>query len=98
MRSDPERRKNDLWGWVQEEATAEAFLQAVVVENGRWSGHEAFFITAPTTTENEENTALYNKYWGEVPIKHGKDLTKGFFNCSKAERLLEWRHREPCQE
>ena len=93
--TDAERRKNDLWGWVQEESTAEAFLLAVTVEDGRWSGHEAFFITAPTITSDEEAEELYKNHWKDVPVKVGKNLKKGFFDCSKAERILGWVHREP---
>lgn len=92
--SDPERRKNDLWGWVQDDAVAEAFLQAVVVENGRWTGHEAFFVTAPTVTEDDGPEELYAKYWKHIPLKPERNLSKGFFDCSKAERLLEWTHRD----
>lgn len=87
---DPERRKNDLWGWVQAEATADAFLKAIISEG--WSGHEAFFITAPNTTEDEDPATLHAKYWSDVPIRPGKDLSRGFFDCSKAERLLGWVH------
>lgn len=89
---NPERRKNDLWGWVQSEATAQAFIQAVTIESKKWSGHEAFFIVAPSTTDDEGPVALYEKYWSQVPIKPEKDLERGFFDCSKAERLLEWIH------
>lgn len=89
---DGERRKNDLWGWVQGEATAKAFLQAVVVENERWSGHEAFFITASSVSGDEQPDVLYERYWSHIPITPGKDLQRGFFDCSKAGRLLEWVH------
>nr|VWO96450.1 Nucleoside-diphosphate-sugar epimerase [Ganoderma boninense] len=96
-RDDPERRKNDLWGYVQHDAGAEAFLLAVAGEDGRWSGHERFFITAPDTASDVPTVELYERYWKEVPIKEGKDLSghKGFFDCSKAERLLGWVHRSP---
>ena len=87
---DPERRKHDLWGWVQSEATAEAFLRAIISEG--WSGHEAFFVTATCPTEDEGPASLYEKYWSHVPIKPGKTLNGGFFDCSKAQRLLGWVH------
>ncbi|KAI8980056.1 NAD(P)-binding protein [Trametes punicea] len=95
LRDDPERRKNDLWGYVQEDSAAEAFLLAVAGENGRWSGHERFFIVAPDTSANEETVELWQTYWRHVPLKEGKDLSgkKAFFDCSKAERLLGWVHR-----
>ena len=95
LRSDPERRKNDLWGYVQEDSCATAFLRAATVDDSAWTGHEAFFIVAPELTENESIETLYEKYWGHVPIKEGKSLKKGFFDCSKAERLLGWVHRNP---
>ena len=97
LRSDPERRKNDLWGYVQEDSAAEAFLLAVAGENGKWSGHERFFITAPDTASDVPTMELYERYWKDVPIKEGKDLSgqKGFFDCSKAESLLGWVHRNP---
>ncbi|PIL35400.1 hypothetical protein GSI_02126 [Ganoderma sinense ZZ0214-1] len=97
-RGDSERRKNDLWGYVQHESGAEAFLLAVPAgESGKWSGHERFFITAPDTASDVPTMELYERYWKDVPIKEGKDLSghKGFFDCSKAERLLGWVHRNP---
>ena len=97
MRDDPTRRKNDLWGYVQEDAAADAFLRAVTEESGKWGGHEAFFVAAPDTASDVPTMELWARYWSDVPIKEGKDLsgTKGFFNCSKAERLLGWVHRNP---
>lgn len=95
LRDDPRRRKSDLWGYVQEDSAAEAFLLAVTGENERWKGHEAFFIVAPDTSANEDSEELWQTYWRDVPLKEGKDLRghKGFFDCSKAERLLGWVHR-----
>ncbi|KAI0368798.1 NAD(P)-binding protein [Pilatotrama ljubarskyi] len=97
LRDDPTRRKNDLWGYVQEDSAAEAFLLAVAGENGKWSGHERFFIVAPDTSANEETVELWQTYWRHVPLKEEKDLSgrKGFFDCSKAERLLGWVHKNP---
>lgn len=94
--TDIERRKNDLWGWVQNESTAEAFILAVTGKAGveEWAGHEAFFIVAPSPTYDEKIEDLYEKYWGDVPLKSGKTLERGFFDCSKAERMLGWVHRE----
>jgi len=96
-RGDPVRRKNDLWGYVQEDCGAEAFLLAVFGENGKWSGHERFFIAAPDLAHDEDTMVLKEQFWAEVPIKEGKDLDgrKGFFDCSKAEHLLGWVHRKP---
>ena len=91
---DQERRKNDLWGWIHEDAAADAFLRSVDPNNKKWSGHETFFIVAPDTTQGTPQE-LYEKYWKHVPIKEGKNLDGGFFDCSKAERLLGWVHPPP---
>ena len=101
LRDDPERRKNDLWGYVQEDSAADAFLRAVgAVGDGsgeEWTGHEAFFVTAPDTASDVPTMELWERCWSDVPIKEGKDLSgrKGFFDCSKAEKLLGWVHRNP---
>ena len=97
MRDDPQARMTDLWGYVQEDSGAEAFLLALTVEDGRWSGHEAFFITAPDVASDLPTMELWERYWKHVPIKEGKDLSghKGFFDCSKAERVLGWVQRNP---
>ena len=89
--------KNDLWGYVQEDLCAEAFLLALSPSNDQnWKGHEPFFICTPDTTWNGPTSELYEAFWKDVPIKEGKDLSgrKGFFDCSKAERLLGWTHLE----
>jgi hypothetical protein len=77
---------------VQEQSTAEAFLLAVTSDG--WSGHETFFIVSSTLSADEDAEELYEKFWKEVPITTGKDLRKGFFDCSKAEALLGWVHRD----
>lgn len=94
-RDDPARQKKDLWGYVQEDSGAEAFLLALTHDSPTWkSGHEAFFITAPDTLQNRDTKELYEMFYAQVPIKDGKNLDgkKGFFDCSKAERLLGWKH------
>lgn len=102
---DPNGRiKQDLWGYVQEDSAADAFLRAVVDENDKWSGHEAFFIVSPKHAywKNESEFGLVDakelreKHWPDVPIKPGFDVSgsKGFFDCSKAEKLLGWVHKD----
>ncbi|TRM65067.1 hypothetical protein BD626DRAFT_490797 [Schizophyllum amplum] len=90
------RAATDLWGWVHEDDTAEAFLLALKPDNARWSGHEAFFISAPIISYEElDSKDLRLEYWPDVPVKEGKDVSgqKGFFDCSKAQRLLGWVHK-----
>ncbi|KAG6833367.1 hypothetical protein H0H87_007984 [Tephrocybe sp. NHM501043] len=92
---DPARRFNDLWGYVQEDSGADAFLLAVTSEIG-WSGHEAFVIASPTLASNLNNETLRKQFFPNVPIKDAKFLKgkAGFFDCGKAKRLLGWVHSD----
>lgn len=93
---EPRGASKDLWGYVQQDSAADAFLLAVAGENGKWSGHEAFFIAAPEIAPDEDSRQLRDTYWPHVPIRDGVDLSgrKGFFDCTKAERLLDWVHED----
>ncbi|KAF8072058.1 hypothetical protein FPV67DRAFT_916627 [Lyophyllum atratum] len=94
--TDPVQRSKDLWGYLQEDSGADAFLLALTGETGKWSGHEAFFITAPVILGDGNSQELRQKCWPDVPIRDGKDVSgrKGFFDCGKAQRLLGWVHRD----
>ncbi|KAF8632267.1 hypothetical protein AX15_002012 [Amanita polypyramis BW_CC] len=92
--------KNDLWSYVQRDSAADAFLIAITDKSGRWSGHEAFYIVAPTTAAGRDSEELRQKYWSDVPVKQGKEISgkSAFFDCSKAEKLLGWVHRDGVDE
>jgi nucleoside-diphosphate-sugar epimerase len=83
-----------LWGYVQEDSVADAFLLAIE-DSDKWSGHEAFFIVAPENISGQDSKAMREKYYPGVPIRKGMviDGSKGFFDCSKAGRLLGWVHK-----
>jgi nucleoside-diphosphate-sugar epimerase len=85
-----------LWGYVQEDSCAEAFLLAIRQENDKWFGHERFFITAPETACNEDTMSLIRKSYSDVPIKAGKKYVgrESLFDCSKAGALLGWHHKD----
>ncbi|KAF8807054.1 NAD(P)-binding protein [Phlegmacium glaucopus] len=89
-------RPKDLWGYVQEDSSAEAFLLAIKPNNDKWSGHETFFITAPETAVDENTMSLIRNSYPDVPIKEGKAFVgrEGFFDCSKAATLLGWYHKD----
>ncbi|KAJ8475091.1 hypothetical protein ONZ45_g15732 [Pleurotus djamor] len=86
-RLDDIKASRDLWGYVQEDSAAEAFLLAITVggreeenieaETGlNWSGHERFFIVAPQIAHDEDADMLRRKYWPEVELKNGKAFTE----------------------
>jgi len=96
VRDDNSHRKNDLWGYAEANSVAEAFLLALTVEDGKWSGHERFFIASPYSSQDADSRELHEQYYGDVPVKEGKSISgrQGFFDCSKAENLLGWKHKD----
>ncbi|KAG2135119.1 NAD(P)-binding protein [Suillus clintonianus] len=93
-REDYFRSRGDLWSYVQMDSAADAFLRAVTVGMDQWTGHETFFIAAPQLAADEDWLELKEKYFPDVQVKSGwvESGGKGFFDCSKAERLLGWVH------
>ncbi|KAF7316919.1 NAD-binding protein [Mycena chlorophos] len=85
----------DLWGYVQEDSGAEAFMLAVTRPTDKWpSAAEAFFIVAPDTMATHETAELIQQHYPDVPIKDGQKITgrQSLFNCAKAQELLGWVH------
>lgn len=95
IREDSSITAKDFWGYVQQDSAAHAFLLALE-DSDRWSGHEAFFITAPEIAVGEDSKSLRESHYPDVPVKEGSDVSgkKGFFDCSKAERMLGWVHED----
>lgn len=85
---EPGEREKDLWGYVQEDSVADAFLLAIE-DTEKWSGHERFFIVSSQTAYEEDTMDLIKRYWPGVPIKKGKTIVgnQGLFDCSKAAEL-----------
>jgi nucleoside-diphosphate-sugar epimerase len=83
---------------TQEDAGADAFLRAVDTADKAWIGHEPFLITAPTIDiapdAPADAAALKTKFWPNVPVREGFLIEgrSGFYDCSKAKRLLGWKH------
>lgn len=92
---EPGLRCKDLWGYVQEDSGAHAFLLAVG-DSDKWSGHERFFIASPETACDQDTSTVVGIYWPDVPIKKEEDLVGmwGLFDCSKAANLLGWQHKD----
>jgi nucleoside-diphosphate-sugar epimerase len=90
---NPGGRASDLWGYVQEDSAADAFLLAIE-DSKKWTGHERFFIASSQTAYEEDTMDLIKHHWPGVPIRQGKTLVgnQGIFDCSKAAELLGWQH------
>jgi UDP-glucose 4-epimerase len=66
-------------------AAADACLLALTAD---FAGHEAFFVIAPDTATSLPSDELARTYYPEVPIRGDLTGRRGFFDCSKAERVL----------
>ena len=80
-----------LWGYTRSDATARACLLSLTAG---FRGHEAFFIVAPDTMMETSSLELARRFFPDVPVRGDLCGNRGFFDCSKAERLLGWRHDE----
>lgn len=81
-----------LWGYTRADAAAHACLASLTTG---FSGHQAFYLVAPKTVMAGHPTAqLVAEYFPDVPLRHSLRGEEGLYDCSKAERLLGWRHPE----
>jgi hypothetical protein len=85
-------RAKDLWGYVQEDAAADAFLRALGDLPAWHAGHEVFFVVAsqPTAPPEDSFATLHARAYPDVPVKPGE--WTGFFDCDKAKQILGWEH------
>jgi nucleoside-diphosphate-sugar epimerase len=80
-----------LWAYTLLADAARACLLALTAD---FTGHEAFYITAPRTVAADESAALARQHFPQTPIRGDLPGQAGFFNCAKAERILGWRHAQ----
>jgi UDP-glucose 4-epimerase len=87
--SQTEAASKNLWAYTLHSATARACLLSLTAD---FKGHEAFYIVAPDTISEIPSLELKQKFFPEVPLRADLSGNKSFFNSSKAERLLGWKH------
>ncbi len=81
-----------LWGYTRADAAAQACVGSLTAG---FSGHEAFYLVAPKTMMPGRPTAqLVAEHYPDVPLRRSLRDEEGLYDCSKAERLLGWRHPE----
>jgi nucleoside-diphosphate-sugar epimerase len=78
-----------LWGYTLLDAAARACLLGATAS---YTGHEVFYIVAPDTTLERSSRELAAQYFPDVPIRGSLDGNQAFFDSSKAERILGWKH------
>jgi UDP-glucose 4-epimerase len=87
--SQTDAASKNLWAYTLQRSAAQACLLSLVAE---YTGHEVFFIVAPDTMMEIPSLELKQKFFPDVPIRGDLSGHKSFFDCSKAERLLGWKH------
>lgn len=78
-----------LWGYTRLSASARACLLALTAS---FSGHEVLYVVAPRTLADLPSLELRQRHYPDVPLRGDLSGHRGFFDCSKAERLLGWQH------
>ncbi|CAE6449540.1 unnamed protein product [Rhizoctonia solani] len=82
----------DLWGWTECVAAGRACLLALEVD---WTGAEVIYVIGeehcvpPGEGTTEE---LAKRFFPEAVLRKNFEPQEGLFDCSKAERLLGWKH------
>jgi UDP-glucose 4-epimerase len=79
----------NLWAYTLSEAAARACLLSLTAD---FTGHEIFYIVAPDTITNTPSLELKAKFYPDVPVRGDLSGCKSFFDSSKAERMLGWKH------
>lgn len=80
-----------LWAYTRLDSAARACLFSLTAD---FKGHEVFYITAPDTIADTPSLELKQKFFPDVPVRGDLSGNKSFFNSSKAEHLLGWKHDE----
>ena len=87
--SETEFGAKNLWAYVRSDASARACLSSLTAD---FKGHEVFFLAAPDTISETPSLELKQKFFPDVPVRGDLSGTKSFFDSTKAERLLGWKH------
>lgn len=78
-----------LWAYTLLSEASRACLLALTAD---FVGHEVFYIVAPRTAMNEPSLELARRAYPTVELRDAFEGHKGFFDCSKAEKILGWVH------
>jgi UDP-glucose 4-epimerase len=80
-----------LWAYSLLGEASRACLVAITAD---FAGHEVFYIVAPRTAAAETSLELAHQYYPDTPVCGDLSDHNSFFDCSKAERVLGWRHKD----
>ncbi len=80
-----------LWAYTLLSEACRACLLSLTAD---FVGHEVFYIVAPSTVMAEPSLELAQRYYPDTEIRGDLSDRRGFFDCSKAERILGWIHED----
>ena len=80
-----------LWGYTLLGEASRACLLSLTAD---FTGHEVFYTIAPHTVTSEPSRELARQHYPHTEIRGDFSDNSAFFDCSKAERLLGWKHQE----
>lgn len=78
-----------LWAYTLSDAAASACLLSLTAN---LTGHEAFLIIAPDTCADTPTLELHQHHFTDIPVRGDLSGHRSFFDSSKAERMLGWKH------
>jgi UDP-glucose 4-epimerase len=81
-----------LWAYTRPDAAVDACLRSLEAD---FLGHEVFYIVAPDTTLTRPTLELAQRFFPDVPVRGDLSGNRSFFDSSKAERMLGWKHPAP---
>ena len=84
-----EAAAKNLWAYTRCDAATRACLLSLTAD---FKGHEVFYIAAPDTVTDIPSLELKQKFFPDVPIRGDLSGHRSFFNSSKAESMLGWKH------
>jgi len=88
---DRELGVRHLWAYTLLDEASRAILLSLTSD---FNGHEVFYITAPVTAASETSQELARMNYPSTEIRGDLSGHSSFFDCSKAERILGWKHQE----
>jgi UDP-glucose 4-epimerase len=89
--SDDRRAAHGLWAYTSPRSAVDACLRGVSVD---FHGHHVFYIVAPQTLSDTASRALAAQFYPETVMRGDFDGNQGFYDCSRAARVLGWHHED----
>ena len=79
----------NLWAYTRLDDASRACLLSLTAD---LKGHEVFYIVAPDTISDTPSLELKQKFFPDADVRGDLSGHRSFFDSSKAERLLGWKH------